>query len=102
MKKIKKDDFVVVITGNDKGKVGKVLEVNDDLVKVSEVNLKTKNIKPTKAGEKGKRDIVEFPIHVSNVMYYDTKQKSAMKVSFAENAEGKKERVFKKVSHGNN
>lgn len=96
MMKIKRDDNVIVISGKDKGKNGKVLSVKDDYVVVKGVNLRTKNIKPTKAGEKGKRDILEFPIHISNVMYYDEKAKSPMKVAFTVEND-KKVRVFKKT-----
>lgn len=97
MKKIKRDDLVVVTTGRDKGKTGKVLSVVENKVVIKGVNLRIKNVKPTRAGEKGKRDLIEFPIDISNVMYYDDKENSAMKVSFSIDNNGVKSRVFKKI-----
>ena len=64
---IKKDDKVVVVAGNDKGKTGVVLASGYDKVLVKGINLRKKHLK--KRSEKGKSDIVviETPIHVSNV-----------------------------------
>lgn len=68
--KIKKDDNVIVISGKDKGKEGKVLKVfkAKDLVLVEGINTKKKHAKPRRSGQKGQ--IVEqiSPVHVSNVM----------------------------------
>ena len=67
---IKKGDNVVVISGKDKDKKGKVLSVgvNKRTVLVEGVNMATKHQKPNGANQGG---IVhqEAPIHVSNVMY---------------------------------
>ncbi len=95
MKKIRRDDTVIVITGKDRGKHGKVLSVLNDKVLVKGVNLRIKNIKPTKSNEKGKRDLIEFPIDVSNVMYYSEVDKAPMKVSFKFDNDGKKFRSFR-------
>ena len=67
---IKKNDEVIVISGNEKGKKGKVLSVDHEngRVIVEGVNMATKHQKPNGANQGG---IVhqEAPIHVSNVMY---------------------------------
>jgi large subunit ribosomal protein L24 len=67
--KIKKGDNVIVMTGKDKTKVGKVLRAfpKENMVLVEGVNIKKKHKKAQKAGQKG--EIIEkaFPIHVSNV-----------------------------------
>lgn len=67
--KIKKDDTVVVITGRDKGKTGKVVRAfpREDSVIIDGVNMRKRHRKPTREGQKGQ--IVEFahPIHISNV-----------------------------------
>jgi large subunit ribosomal protein L24 len=66
---IKKGDNVKVIAGADKGKTGKVLQVFPKLeqVLVEGVNLKTKNVKAKRDGEKGTIVKKSNPIHISNV-----------------------------------
>ncbi len=94
---IKKDDTVMVITGKDKGKKGKVLKAipSDEKVIVEGINIQTKHQKQTR---KLKSEIKhqEGPIHVSNVMFYDTKTKAPTKIGYkVEN--GQKKRVSKKT-----
>ena len=78
---IKKDDTVVVITGKDKGKRGKVLKAYPQTGKVlvEGVNVQTKHQKQTR---KERSDIKhqEGPIDASNVMYYDSKTKSGTRL----------------------
>ncbi len=59
--KIKKGDNVVIISGKDRGKKGKVIEAlpKEEKVVVEGVNLKKKHIRPKKSGEKGQ--IIEMP-----------------------------------------
>lgn len=66
---IKKGDSVKVIAGADRGKTGKVLQVFPKLetVLVEGVNLKSKNVKAKKEGEKGSIVKKANPIHISNV-----------------------------------
>jgi len=93
---IKKDDPVVMITGKDKGKRGKVLKVlkGGERVIVEGVNVQTKHQKQTR---KERSDIkhIEGPVHISNVMYYDSKAKSGTRVG-RKVVEGEKVRVSKK------
>ena len=58
---VKRDDTVIVISGNDKGKVGKVLEVSpsEGKIIVEGVNIVTKHTKPRRQGETG--GIVKVP-----------------------------------------
>ncbi|WP_104695400.1 50S ribosomal protein L24 [Helicobacter salomonis] len=67
--KIKKDDMVKVIAGDDKGKVGKVLAVfpKKSMLLVEGCKLAKKAIKPTDDNPKGGHVLKEMPIHVSNV-----------------------------------
>ena len=67
--KIKKDDKVVVLSGKDKGKQGKVLIADPKGLKVvvEGVNVATKHQKPHKQGEEGGIIKVETPIYVSKV-----------------------------------
>jgi len=73
--KIRAGDKVKVISGKDKGKVGKVVKVykDDDRVLVEGVNIVKKHIKPGVANEKGGIVQIERPVHISNVMYFDEK-----------------------------
>ena len=81
--RIKKDDTVIVITGKDKGKTGKVLRAmpKENRVVVEGVNMQTKHQKQTRT-EKAEIKHMEGSIDVSNVMYYDTKAKAAVKIGY--------------------
>lgn len=101
--KIRVGDTVEVIAGKDKGKQGEVLQVlaKQDKVIVEGVNTVTKHIKPSQADPEGGIVTREAPIHVSNVAFYDSKSKSAVKlgykVSVDENGKKTKVRVNKKT-----
>lgn len=96
MRKILKDDEVIVIAGKDKGKQGKVLQVIDDKkVLVSGVNVAKKHTKPNpNKGVVG--GIVDklMPIDISNVAIYNKDTKKADRVGFKIEG-GKKTRVLK-------
>ena len=97
--RIKKGDMVMVITGKDKGKHGKVLKAmpKENRVVVEGVNIVTKHAKATRqAGAEIKH--FEGPIDASNVMYYDTKAKTVTKIGY-EFKDGKKVRVSKKTGN---
>jgi large subunit ribosomal protein L24 len=95
--RIKKNDTVVVITGKDKGKHGKVLKAmpKDNKVIVEGVNVQTKHAKATRNAAAEIKHI-EGPIDASNVMLYDTKAKAAVKVGY-QIKDGKKVRVNRKT-----
>lgn len=87
MAKIKKGDLVLVITGRDKGKTGRVLEVltDSDRLVVEGVQRVTKHVKAgqTNRGTRtGGIETVEAPIHVSNVMLVDPETKKGTRVGF--------------------
>lgn len=69
---LKKDDLVVVITGKDKGKEGKIIKVfpSENKVLISGVNISTRHTKPS-MNSKGGIIKKEMPIHRSNVMLKD-------------------------------
>jgi len=99
--KIKKGDQVLIISGKDKGKKGKVIEVlpQERRVIVEGVNLRKKHIKPKRAGEKGQ--IIEVPslLHVSKVKIICPKCKEATRVGYKIIEEGKKKfRICKKCN----
>lgn len=70
MKKVKKNDTVLIISGNDRGKKGKVLKVfpEKDKVIVEGVNLIKRHTRPTQQLPRGGIIQKEAPIHISNVM----------------------------------
>lgn len=94
--RIKKGDTVEVISGKDKGKKGKVVRTlpKQDRVVVEGVNIVTKHEKPRGPQNPGGITKAEAPIHVSNVMHYDTKTNKRSRIGYTfEN--GKKVRVIK-------
>lgn len=71
--KIKKGDNVVIITGKDKGKKGKIVRVlvQANKVVVEGANMMKKHRRPRKSGEKGSMINIAMPIHASNVKKAD-------------------------------
>ncbi|MDM8527212.1 50S ribosomal protein L24 [Anaerolineales bacterium HSG24] len=112
MQRIKKDDEVEVISGNDRGERGEVEDViqpwyidrktkkrlyrdkNQDLVRVSGLNIRKKHKK--KAGPNAQGEVVEIraPIHISNVMLVCPTCNEATRVGFRE-VDNKKVRFCK-------
>lgn len=68
--KIKKHDKVKILTGKDKGKTGKILQVFtlENRASVEGLNLAIKHMRPRKNGEKGQRIEFPAPIDLSNVL----------------------------------
>ncbi len=96
MRKIKKEDDVIVITGKDKGNRGSVLSVAGDYLVVSGVNKVKKHQKPNPVrGLEGGIVEMEKPIHISNVAIYNASAKKADRVGVKVLADGRKVRVFK-------
>lgn len=95
--KIKKNDNVIILTGKDRGKQGKVLRVltEDNKVLVEGMNLKKKHQRPRKQGEKGQVIDMSHPIHVSNVALYCTSCGKGVRMGAKLNGK-KKVRVCKK------
>lgn len=96
MRKIKKNDDVIVIAGKDKGNRGSVLSVLDEHVLVSGVNKVKKHQKPNPVkGVAGGIVEMEKPIHISNVAIYNAATKKADRVGVKSLEDGRKVRVFK-------
>ena len=94
---IKKDDKVVVLSGKDKGKQGKILVSDPKAAKVivEGVNVATKHQKPRKQGEEGGIIKVETPIYACKVMVVCPKCGKPTRVAHKLEA-GKNVRVCKK------
>ena len=95
--KIKKDDKVVVLTGKDKGKQGKVLvaDPKGGKVVVEGVNVATKHQKPQGQNKEGGIIKIETPLYVSKVQLVCPKCGKGTRVGY-KLADGKKVRVCKK------
>ena len=91
---VKKDDTVVVISGDDKGKKGKVLKVSpaERKIIVDGVNVVTKHAKPRRQGEAGGIMKVEGAIYADKVQLYCAKCDKATRVAH-KTVDGKKVRV---------
>ena len=99
--KIKKGDTVYVLTGDDKGKTGRVLNVLHDKGKaiVEGVNIVSKSTKPNAKAPQGCIIKMEAPIHLSNLAVVDPKSgrdPKPARVGFRMDENGKKVRYSKK------
>lgn len=96
---LKKGDNVIVISGKDKGKQGKVARVfrDRDRVSVEGVNFAKRRIKPKRSGEKGQVVEVSLPLHISNVLIYCDKCKKGVRQK-SDIKKGKKVRICVKCS----
>lgn len=97
MNRLKVNDIVEVISGNAKGKQGKILRFNKtkDRAFVEKVAMIKRHTKPTQANPAGGIVEKENSIHVSNLALVDPKSKKPGKIKIAEQKDGKKVRVFK-------
>jgi large subunit ribosomal protein L24 len=95
---VKKDDTVMVITGKDKGKKGRVIAAypRENRVLVEGVNMMKKHSKPTQQNPQGGIITQEAPIHVSNVMLLDPKSGNPTRIGYKTLDNGKKVRIAKK------
>lgn len=95
---VKKDDTVIVITGKDKGKKGRVLAAypRENRVLVEGVNMVKKHQKPNQQNPQGGILTQEAPIHVSNVMLIDPKSGEPTRIGYKVLENGKKVRIAKK------
>lgn len=95
---VKKEDTVIVITGKDKGKKGRVIAAypRENRVLVEGVNMVKKHQKPNQQNPQGGILNQEAPIHVSNVMLLDPKSGQPTRVGYKVLDNGTKVRIAKK------
>ena len=95
--KIKKGDTVVVLSGKDKGNIGKVTKVfpEAERVIVEGVHIIAKHVKPSMEDPNGGIKRYEAPIHVSKVAIRDPSTGKATRVGFKTLPDGRKVRVAK-------
>lgn len=100
---VKKDDTVIVLSGDDKGVKGKVVAVSPDEGKVivEKVNVQTKHVKPKKQNDPGGIMKVEGAIYASKVSLICPKcgkpARAMNKISYVEK-DGKKQKVVTRVA----
>ncbi|MDH5396592.1 MAG: 50S ribosomal protein L24 [Cyclobacteriaceae bacterium] len=96
---IKKGDTVKVLTGNDKGKTGKVLEVikAKNAAIIEGVRMVTKHVKPSATKPEGGIEHTEAHVHLSNLMLIDPATGNPTRVGRKLDEKGKLQRYSKKT-----
>ena len=96
--KLRKGDEVIVLSGKDKGKTGKITLVKPQINKavVAGINKVKKNQKPDK-NQAGGIIEKEMPIHISNIAYYDRSLKKGIRTGFKFNDKNNKIRINKQT-----
>ncbi len=91
---VKKGDNVMVISGKDKGKTGKVVGVSakEGKVIVEKINIATKHLKPRQQGQMGSIVKVEAPMYASKVMLVCPECGKATRLAHGLDKDGKKMR----------
>lgn len=94
---IAKGDTVLVLSGNDRGKVGEVLSRQKDRILVQGINVRKRHMKRRSEDTKSEIVSMEKPIHISNVALAD-KDGKKIKVNVKTEKDGAKSLVYKKGS----
>jgi large subunit ribosomal protein L24 len=99
---VKKGDTVVILSGKDKSKKGKVLEVSptEQKVIIEGCNMVTKHVKPRKMGEPGGIVKAEAPLYASKVMLVCPKCGKPTRLAHTMDKDGNKKRVCKNAGCG--
>lgn len=98
--KLKKDDKVKVVTGKDKGKIGKVIKIDRkrNRLIVENINIVKRHSRPSAQNRQGGIIEREAPVHISNVMMMCSKCLEAARVGSKVLEDGKKVRVCKRCN----
>ena len=96
MRKLKRDDEVIVIAGRDKGKRGTISQLLGDRALVGGVNMVKRHTRPNpNLGQPGGIVEREATIHVSNIALFNPVTEQADRVKIVTDDDGQKKRVFK-------
>ena len=92
---VKKDDLVMVTTGNHRGETGKILKVDPqkNRVIVEGVNVRKRHVRPSQQNPQGGRVEKEMPIHISNVSPVSPSTGKPTRVRFETREDGSKVRL---------
>jgi large subunit ribosomal protein L24 len=95
---IKKNDTVLVVTGKEKGKKGRVISVEPkkDKILIERINIIKRHMKPSKKYSQGGIIEKEAPLHISNVMLVCSKCGKPTRIGNTVLSDGKKARICKK------
>jgi large subunit ribosomal protein L24 len=95
---LKRGDVVQVISGKDKGNTGKILSIDRcrERVIIEGINIVTKHVKPNQAGQEGKIERFEAPIHYSNVLLFCKESGRGERLRIRLNDDNTKTRIFAK------
>ena len=88
-KRLRKGDRVIVITGTEKGKTGKVISCDGEKILIEGINVRKKHMKKTQQNQRSQVIDIECPIHVSNVRF--CVEDRPFKLRARENKKGEKE-----------
>ena len=98
--KLRSDDEVIVISGKDKGKTGKIIRVDRarDRVYVEGINIVKRHQRPNPGRPNAAVGVIERegPVHVSNVALLDPKDRKPTRVGTRRTEEGARMRVTKR------
>jgi large subunit ribosomal protein L24 len=98
--KLRRDDEVIVISGKDKGKTGKIIRVDrsKDRVYVEGINIVKRHQRPNPARPNAPVGVIERegPVHVSNVALLDPKENKPTRVGTRRTEQGSRMRVTKR------
>ena len=96
---LKRNDLVVVISGDEAGEQGRIMRVDEEngRVLVQGLNLRYKHMRRSQKQPRGGRVQKEAPIHVSNVVLVDPKTNQPTRVGFRFDKQGRKIRYSKKT-----
>ncbi len=95
---IHRDDTVIIISGKDKGRTGRVVSVDwkKERILIEGVNLVTRHTKPNPTNQQGGLIKMESPVHYSNVQLYNPTLKRGVRVKIQTSDAGVKNRVCAK------
>lgn len=93
--RLKRGHEVIVISGRNKGQKGEILAINKEKnrVIVKGVNLRKRFSRPSQENPKGGIIEIEHSLHLSNVQYYDAKEKKGSRIAFEKDKNGAKVRM---------
>ncbi|MBI2635530.1 MAG: 50S ribosomal protein L24 [Parcubacteria group bacterium] len=96
--RIKKGDNIIVISGKDKGKQGKVIKVlsKEGKIIVENVNMKKKHQRPKTGGKKGEKIEVPRALSTSSVMLLCKSCGKPTRIGYNLSSDGRKTRICKK------
>jgi large subunit ribosomal protein L24 len=100
--KLRKEDQVVVISGKDKGKTGKIIRVDrsKDRVYVEGINIVKRHQRPNPGRPNAQVGVIEKegPIHVSNVAILDPKDHKPTRIGIRRDDNGRRMRISKRTN----